>query len=322
MIKRLLINLVLPLSIVTQAQNLVYNGDFEIYSQCPPGTSLYPSMMYLNYAAGWDVAAMTPDYYNVCSPNDNNVPNSYQGYQQDCCGGAGYAGLYMFAYDTVEKDREYIYTKLLDTMKAGTKYLASMYVNRANFNYSVSSIGMLFTVNKIVLAWPQSYINAAPQVVGTTVITDTLNWTVIQDTIVAAGGELYLTIGNFNTNATSDTLKSQGTWNYYGQAYYFVDHVSVTEINSVSINSYEKNETLTIHPNPASDYFQVTYSLKQNAVMTIYDLSGKLVGKHSLNASQTMAEIKNDKLQNGIYLYRIITDSGSQLKTGKIVVLK
>jgi hypothetical protein len=32
--------------------------------------------------------------------------------------------------------------------------------------------------------------------------------------------------------------------------------------------------------------------------------------------------IKNEKLQNGIYLYRIITNTGNQLKTGKIVVMK
>jgi hypothetical protein len=322
MFKGIIPYLILFLSLTTQAQNLVYNGQFEIYSQCPPGNSLYPSNMYMAYANGWNVSALTPDYHHACSSSSNNVPYSYTGYQNDCCGGVGYAGMYMFAYDTIESGREYIYTQLLDTLIAGSKYLAGMYVNRANFNYSVSSIGMLFTPNKIILPWPQGYISASPQVKGAIVFSDTANWVRIQDTITATGGELFLTIGNFNTNVTSDTIKSVGTWDYYGAAYYYVDSISVTEINSMSIHSVEKEEVVIIHPNPASDYFQMTYSLKQNAVMTIYDVSGKLVGKHSLNASQTMAEIKNEKLQNGIYLYRIITNTGNQLKTGKIVVMK
>jgi hypothetical protein len=34
---------------------------------------------------------------------------------------------------------------------------------------------MLFTVNKIVLPWPQGYITALPQVKGSSILNDTCN---------------------------------------------------------------------------------------------------------------------------------------------------
>src|SRR6185312_367622 len=126
-----------------KAQNLVYNGYFEIHDTCPNNASQ------ITYANGWHVAALSPDYYNACaSPTLGvSVPNTDFGYQPDCCGGGGYIGGYMFDKTAANNsDREYSYTKLIDTLKVGHKYLASMYVSKTNlFDYAVATIGMLFT---------------------------------------------------------------------------------------------------------------------------------------------------------------------------------
>jgi hypothetical protein len=232
---------ILSLSVYTKAQNLVYNGDFEIYSQCPTQTSSQSNMQ-IDFATGWSQSSLSPDYYNTCSTTNVNVPYAAFGYQQDCCGGSGYAGGYMLdSHDANNSDRDYIYTKLTDTLKAGHTYLSSMYVVRTNFNYSIASMGILFSNTYTVLPWPQGYIPANPQVKNTTLLHDTLNWMLVQDTFIATGNEAYLTIGNFNTSATCDSVKSPGgfgTWSYFGGTYYYIDGASVYDITGGSCNNY------------------------------------------------------------------------------------
>ena|ERR1700739_5119654 len=70
-----------------EAQNLVYNGYFEVYSTCPNNISQ------INYATGWINAdsGSSPDYYNTCASigSEVDVPYTVFGYQPDCCGGGG-----------------------------------------------------------------------------------------------------------------------------------------------------------------------------------------------------------------------------------------
>lgn len=229
---------ILSLSTKIQAQNLVYNGDFEIRDTCPD------NMGQITRAIGWMVAGGSPDYNNSCNNLNFNVPYAHMGYQQDCCGGGGIAGEYMMVSINVLGDdigREYMETKLIDTLVAGHKYIASIYVNRANFNYSLATIGMLFTDTSIVLPNPSqgNLIYANPQIKNVAILTDTAQWVIVQDTFIAIGTEAYLTIGNFNTTATSDTLSEPASpWLGAGSAYYYIDGVSVYDVTSGACNNY------------------------------------------------------------------------------------
>ena len=76
----------LCLGYIAKAQNLVSNGDFEIYDTCPPPSS--SSINDINRATGWyNPSYGTPDYFNF-----SIVPYNLFGYQVDCCGGSGYTG--------------------------------------------------------------------------------------------------------------------------------------------------------------------------------------------------------------------------------------
>ncbi len=221
-----------------EAQNLVSNGYFETYSPCPTATSSQSNMQ-INYALGWSQSTLSPDYFNSCAGIGNgiDVPYSFHGFQQDCCGGGGFAGGYMFTYNTTNDGREYIQTTLNDTVRSGHKYLASMYLVKADFDYSIATAGMIFTDTSTYLNWPQGFIPATPQVLNNFLLSDTLNWILVQDTFVANGNKTILTIGNFNTSATSDSIKSSGTWGYYGGAYYYIDGVSVYDVTSGVCNN-------------------------------------------------------------------------------------
>jgi hypothetical protein len=326
--KSIILFFILSLSVSTKAQNLVSNGYFEIHDTCPVKELSPITPQQITYATGWFASRGTPDYWDTCSIG---VPNNTMGYQQDCCSGGGYVGIYTICNQIAPYDdscREYIGTKLIDTLKAAHKYIASMYVNRSNnWNYSIATMGMLFTDTMIILPNPGDgpLFRATPQIRNSIPLTDTLNWVLIQDTITALGGEAYLTIGNFNTTATSDTIKSAGgfgTWAAFGSAYYYIDGVSVTEIQTTGIKQIiGSNVQVSIYPNPNNGTMMLDYKITSDAKMEITDITGNLVGTYILPTTSTTMQVQNNNLQSGMYLYRIISNN-TVVKQGKIVVMK
>jgi hypothetical protein len=222
---------ILCLSFNAKAQNnLVSNGEFELYSTCPGVTNP------ITNANGWVIVKGTPDYNNKCSIySSTTIPNNnYTGYQQDCFGGNGFAGIY--TAQGVNDDREFTQTKLIDTLSINHKYLASIYVNRANkTKYAIAKIGMLFTDTSFTLPSSSPSFTPTPQLQNNILLTDSINWVILQDTFVAKGHELYLTIGNFNLDANSDTIKVQNTG--FNGSYYYIDGVSLYDITGDSCNN-------------------------------------------------------------------------------------
>jgi len=222
---------ILCLSNYTKAQSLVSNGYFEIIDSCSPTISSTGTN--ISDAIGWQAAAITPDLFNACSNGNNSIPYNGFGYQKDCCGGSAYAGIYVFYKNSFGNDqREYIGTKLIDTLKAGHKYIANMYVSNSDYwHNAISTMGMLFTDTIIILPPGQGYITANPQIKNTTLLADTLNWMLVQDTITAIGNEVYLTIGNFDTDGAC------GGVSMASEAYYYIDGVSVYDVATIGIRA-------------------------------------------------------------------------------------
>ncbi|MBN4051407.1 SprB repeat-containing protein, partial [bacterium AH-315-M05] len=214
------------------AQNLVPNWDFETYSPCPAGISD------LNVAAPWTNASQaTPDYYNACAipPNPVNVPNALLGYRT-ARSGVGFAGLITYEDAgffgcpdpfTSSIWREYITTQLTSPLVAGQDYCVQFYVSLPrDTKYATAEIGMYLSTTPINS--PDSVnLTYIPQIVNTSgVITDTVNWVLIQGTFTAAGGEQYITIGNFNDDGgTTIQCFNSGSFNPY--AYYYIEDVCV-----------------------------------------------------------------------------------------------
>ena len=230
----IILSFILSLSL-SKAQNLVPNGNFEIYSQCPTS---YAQIM---YATGWQGSGVsTPDYYNACSSQGGglNAPYAGSGYQKDCCGGQAYSGIISLNKSYPNQDREYLQLQLLDTLKTGTKYLTSMYASLCNnCDYAIGTLGVFFTSSTIQGGSNNSVINVPyPQVKNTILLSDTLNWVLVQDTFTLNSNAIYLTIGNFSADSSSDTIHVGGILS--GGAYYYIDGVSVYDITGGACNSY------------------------------------------------------------------------------------
>jgi hypothetical protein len=99
---------------------------------------------------------------------------------------------------------------------------------------AISNYGMYFgngsidTITKCT--WPITYLT--PQIENSAgIITDTLNWVAITGTFVANGTEKYMVLGNFKSNAATNTLQLNTPTLTTQSADIYVDDVSVIDID-------------------------------------------------------------------------------------------
>ncbi len=240
-----IIIVLLSFSTVAQ-QNLVPNPSFEEYSSCPTGNEL-GNGQFTKCNDWWyphSPSIGSPDYFNACNDTIGGsnqgmvgVPSNFLGYQEAFHGDA-YVGLDLFSYDTnilVIVAKEMIQTKLIQSLKTCHQYHFSMYVSLANIvSHSAISIGIVLSSNMIYFTdfnpTPATWVNSS-------IIHDTLNWIKIEGEFIASGSEQYLTIGYFNEFNQSELLFNDSTTiNFFGtyDSYYYIDSVSLYEINEVS----------------------------------------------------------------------------------------
>lgn len=114
--------LVAKVPLCAGAQNLVPNGSFEEYTQCPPTNG------YIEYATGWVNYRQSPDFYHTCNTGVlAGVPLNSCGYQYPSQG-QGYAGV--ITYDASNQlVREFLGIELQSPLLPGVPiYLPSKWL--------------------------------------------------------------------------------------------------------------------------------------------------------------------------------------------------
>jgi OOP family OmpA-OmpF porin len=200
-----LIALLMLLSVClgANAQNLVPNPSFSYPNDCEsnslPANALCP----------WFVTASTLDFYHPCFPSVQSVPFSIGGGEAPF-NGEGYVGLYTFSVPPIY--REFVSVELTAPLVEQVGCHVTFYLSRMDSSwYATKEIGRLFSENV-----PESNFNfllsQQPQVKheGDTFLTNSDGWTKIEGSFIAAGGERYLTIGNFKNDSQTDTLFVEG----------------------------------------------------------------------------------------------------------------
>jgi len=308
----------------SKGQNLVPNGDFETYSLCPTA----PNQM--NLAVPWyDPTGATPDYYNACAAPTSLVGVPFQSngavtVYQNAHSGHGYAGLFT-TQNNGSDYREYIQILLANPLVSGRCYVVSFYANLANLlKYGSNNIGAYLSTNPITTTAP-NVLNYTPQILlaGNTPIVDTVNWIKVSGIYSAIGGEIYITIGNFqdDNNTTTQLVDSL---NPFDGCYYYIDDVSVMDCNDTSTSVQEtKNDYIfSLYPNPSTGSFSINYDLKQSndAVFKLYDIRGKLLNETVLKSENTSFDF-SDVFVNGIYFYQVSINN-KMIKSDKVVIIK
>jgi OmpA-OmpF porin, OOP family len=321
----IVISVALPLLSWGQ-NNLVPNPSFEEFDHCPDMSGIWS--MNANH---WVTPnAASPDYFNECAlpiifPPDTHqwpnmgVPANAFGYQTAHSGSA-YMGIYCMY--TLQPDAgEYIQVQLRDSIVPSVRYQVSFYVSLAdNGRYAINTLGAYLSKEAISSDGVERF-DVVPQILNTPAnpLTDPDVWVLITDTFNSRyGGERYLTIGNFNTTATSDTVlynpDGDVSANY---AYYYIDDVSVVAIDSIPSGVKETEAfALSVYPNPAQEFITIS-SGRGLAVLRLLDLSGRSLRVQSVASDRYTLPLQG--IGPGIYMLEA-TDRSGRVAVQKVVV--
>jgi len=115
-------------------------------------------------------------------------------------------------------------------------------------------------------------------------------------------------------------------WNTNGQAHYryylsddgtnFSDSVDLVLSFTAALKPVKEEISVTIGPNPASDYIQITTSGLEAANIKIMDALGTTISKETVISSK---KINVSELRNGVYFF-VIEIPGSKTITRKVII--
>lgn len=317
---------------IVAQQNLIYNGSFEEYYSCPIENDLNNGE-FEKVKGWWKPTAGTSDYFNRCNSTIVDVPKNFWGYQE-AFQGDGYAGLVTSAWanGTTDKAFEYIQTELINPLKSCYEYRFTMYVNLANLSpHSIGKIGALFTKDTLDIntEFGEEVINQNAQVVNSNGnLSDSINWTKIEETFIASGAEKFMTIGYFFPTVQNDTIFIQDTFGGAFGSYYYIDSVSLYELglNIEECETFEFKIPNIFTPNLdlSNDEINITNLLFLNPEMQIYNRWGNLITE--LNSTKPVWDgtFENKNCIEGVYYYvlRYETIKGKQTKNGYIQLIR
>ncbi len=80
---------------------------------------------------------------------------------------------------------------------------------------------------------------------------------------------------------------------------------------------------IKLYPNPNNGNFTLEYNIgtSHDGRLLLYNTLGQVMGDYSLNGSEGKKNISNPQLSNGIYFWKVFTNSGVA-KVGKVIIMK
>jgi hypothetical protein len=302
------------------SQNLIQNGSFENYTNpidCGGGFDNASVFPITHVVDNWYTFS-SPDYFNpICNNNYADVPVNLFGYSQAKHGNS-YAGIGF--YQKGNEMKEYIYQQLSTTLDADKVYCINFFVSRTERStYATKNIEVYFSASSPTM--PNGYyIVATPQVIKqNSFITDTSQWTQIQGCFTANGTEQYITIGNFNSNANTDTLFI-GTNNpipFYGDfSYYYIDDITLIDQTTVGINELNNGNNFEIYPNPNNGIFTID-SKDVIQKIEVTNIAGQTL--FSETTSEKTHQLHLNHFSQGIYFIKVSYQDGLTI-TKKVIV--
>ncbi|QQR85637.1 MAG: T9SS type A sorting domain-containing protein [Flavobacteriales bacterium] len=265
---------------VVFGQNLVINGSFEDYVNCPNGLNQ------MGNAVGWTAYQFTPVYYNTCDTSGTvSVPLS-QFCDQVPAHGVAYAGCVTYWEFAPDALREFIGASLSEPLATGEPYFVSFKASSGGFGsigsmrWAVSGLGMRFSTFS-----DYSVLNGLPNgaaVRMTDILSDTTDWVTVSGWYVPDSAYTHVSIGNF----FSDTLLLRHTLDALAgepAAYAMVDCVCVGRVPSdCDFGAYvdsKDEEALSIFPNPVESYLLIVAAEGPLCDVTLIDAMGRIVNR-------------------------------------------
>jgi len=280
--------------------NLVPNPSFESDTACPT------SLSQLEYTGNWyQPNTASSDYFHACNTGlYYSVPTNIFGAQHAVNNGQAYAGAYV--YTGLNQDyREYMQTKLTNTLVAGQKYYLSFYVCLSESSeLATDDIGAYLSVSSFSFS-TNTALNFTPQVSNAQgqVLSDTAVWRQITGMFTATGGERYITIGNFKNDLQTTTQPVSSMVTNFAYAYYYVDAVCLSQsaatcgfTSTVGVTHY-KMDSPSFYYNRESEKL-IFKNSAANKTVKLFDMFGSEIKSVKLEAPY---ELDTSGLKKGCY---------------------
>lgn len=301
-----------------EAQNLVPNPGFEDTDSCTFGLGL-------GELQDWYSAFGTPDHLQSCQPygTANGLPLNMWSYQFPFEGNSC-LGIFTFDGSSGEEWREWLMVPLLETMVPGHTYYCSFRANAAYGGNGMNPInrlasnklGMLFTTYDRQWFWGDPYpvaLNEA-HILYSPVLSDTVGWTLVSASFVADSAYTYLMIGNFFSNALTDTLHFESNvpaWGMYG--YVLIDGVCVSPTPDScdlgqGVEAFARLRPF-VFPNPANDVLVIGNAAGSDAA--VLDMLGRQVWGGKVAQDRFAVNVAN--WARGGYVLQVHGERGVQI---------
>ncbi len=220
--------------------NLVPNYSFEEIGDCPGGISGF-SWSDDPYVTDWYAGhGGTSDYFNECAGPGSwvGVPENLFSEDQPAHTGVAYGG----SWTTTGGDyREYVQAQLIEPLIAGECYFVEFWsapATQSDFfapHATTDAVGAYFSADKVGDAFGYSVLPYTPQIEnsGTGNYIDPPGaWTKICGYFEAEGGEEWVCIGNYHTDADMEIVPYTGG-DPASLVYLFIDDVTVSPADSM-----------------------------------------------------------------------------------------
>jgi hypothetical protein len=301
------------------AQNLVPNGSFEDYTQCPEFFG------YAQYAAGWlNLHTSSADYFNRCQENlIVGVPFNNFGYQEPGEGNS-YVGMATTAVAGVPWYREIVGIELAEPLQPSVPICLSFQTAMGGFGswygnstiYSSKGLGLKFFMD-LPTDW-QSYLYPNSAALHIDVVpTDTAAWYYVSGLYTPDSAYRYLAVGNFFADSLSEiTLIDSTGFGAADVAYAFVDDVRASFdlsfcTTGVGMTGFA-SRAVQVYPTPCEETLNVAFEHPISGVLhyRLVDACGRVALAGSSPSVSTRLAINTAALHTGLFCLQLTDGNG------------
>lgn len=293
------------------AQNLVPNGSFEEYTECPPNFGFWENVV------GWNCPKGSADYFNSCHVGTAaGVPLNQFGNQYPADGNA-YMGVFTYT-ENGPYVREFLGAQLSQPLAVGVPVHISFKVGVGGYGtwagnsarYSAKGIGIRFFIDLPEVWNDYLYPNSAAVWLDEVPL-DTAVWYTVSGSYVPDSAYTQFVIGNFFEDGLCSpvVLDTLGISNV-PSAYAFIDQVCVSpSVQGCSLpqgfSGAWRQPQIVTNPFYAELHVKLPIPSRGDIRFELMDGMGRIALAGALPVGQTVNSIDTKHLTSGTYILRV-----------------